>query len=152
MRSEKKLGEILRDKGLISDEELREALRQQRKKREFIGAILVRNNFLSEKELVENLAEQFGLPVVELKDAYIDWNLVSRFSPSLILDAGCFPVREDGSSVTVAVTNPLDAWAIKEAQEQAGGAKVKLVLTPVEDMHDAMTRYKQHVKGNILKM
>lgn len=150
-RSQKKLGEILINKGLITGEQLKDALDEQRKTNEFLGKILIRKNQFKEKDLLEALAEQFNIPYVSLKYKYIDWHLAKQFSLGLILDYKCFPIAKDEWSVTVAITNPLDVWALKKAEEGARGLKLKLVLVSEGDMKEAIQRYQQYIRSSTLK-
>ena len=150
-RSQKKLGEILMDKGLITSVQLKAALDEQRKTNEFLGKILLKNNQLKEKDLLEAISEQFNIPYVSLKYKYIDWQIAKQFSSALILDYKCFPIAKDEWSVTVAITNPLDVWAIKKAEEEARGLKLKLVLVSEGDMKEVIQRYQQHIESSTLK-
>lgn len=150
-RIKKKLSEILIERGLITGEQLTEALDEQRKTNEFLGKVLIRKNQLKEKDLLEALAEQFNIPLVGLKYKYIDWHLAKQFSLALILDYKCFPVSKDEWSVTIAITNPLDVWAIKKAEEEARGLKLRLVLVSEGDMKEAIQRYQQYIRSSTLK-
>ena len=47
--------------------------------------------------------------------------------------------------MTVAITNPLNAWAIGKAEEETRGFKLKLVLVSEEDMNEAIGRYQEHM-------
>ncbi len=128
---------------------MEEALREHARTGEFLGMILVNSGIISELALLEVLAEQFGLLVVSLKDRYIDWELVKTFSPSLVLEAKCFPLSRDKWSVTMAIVNPLDAWVIKRAEEEAFPLRLKLALTLRSDMMEVVQRYKQYIRGEI---
>ena len=147
-RNQKKLGEILIEKGLISDGQLKEVLAEQRNSKDFLGAILIKSKRVSESEVLAALAEQFDMPFTSLKHMYIDWGLVKSFSASLIMDYKCFPVSKQGNVVTMAITNPLDAWAIKKAEEEARGDKLKLVLVTQDDLQSAIKRYRQYIQKN----
>lgn len=147
----KRLGEILMDKGLITSEQLSEALTEQQRTKEFLGQILIRRNYIKERDLLKALSEQFGIPLGKLKNKYIHWELVKQFSPSLILDYKCFPVEEGEYSITVAILNPLDAWALKKVEEEAKGLRPKFVLVSQDDMNEAMQRYKQYILDEISK-
>jgi type IV pilus assembly protein PilB len=144
-----RLGEILLEKGLISAEQLKESLAEQKNSKEYLGKLLLRKKLINEKDLLTILSEQFGLAVVSLKNKYIDWNLVKRFSSSLILDYGCFPLKKDDRSVTFAITNPLDPWAIKKIEEEAGGVKLILVLVSQDDIREVIQRYQEYARENL---
>ena len=70
MQERKLLGKILVDKGLITDESLKEALLEQGETKEFLGEILIKKKFIKEVDLLGALSEQFNLPVVSLNDKY----------------------------------------------------------------------------------
>lgn len=145
-REQKRLGEILLEKGFISQEELKDALDEQKRTKEFLGSVLLKNNYIKEKELLQALSEQFNIPFISIGDRYIDWNFVHRFSPSLILDYRCFPLESDGSSITVAITNPLDAWTLKKAEEATRGFELRLALVSESGMKEAIRRYKECIR------
>jgi len=149
IKSQKKLGEILMAKGLITSVQLKEALDEQRKTNEFLGKIFLKKNQLKEKDLLEAISEQFNISYVSLKYKYIDWQLVKQFSLALILDYQCFPIAKDERSITFAITNPLDVWAIKKAEEEVRGLKLKLVLVSEGDMKETIQRYQQYLRSNI---
>jgi hypothetical protein len=150
-RKEKQLGSILVEKGIITNEQLGAALAEQKKTKEFLGAILMRIFGVKEGGLLSALSEQFDVPLVRLKDRYIDWNMVKQFSPSFILDSKCFPVHKDMDSVTIAVTNLLDMWLLKKAEDAAGGLKLKLALASEDDIKDAVRRYREYVRNIVCK-
>ncbi|MCX5692490.1 MAG: hypothetical protein NTX47_02210 [Candidatus Omnitrophica bacterium] len=151
-RKEKLLGDILIEKGIINNAQLEYALAEQRKTKEFLGAILVRKFQIKEKDLLKALSEQFNMPLALLKNKYIDWDFVKQFNPSFILDSKCFPILKDKDGITIAITNPLDAWRIKKAEEATSGFKLKFVLVSEEDMQDAIRRYKESMKSKIGKL
>lgn len=145
-RSEKKIGDILISKGLLTAEQLERALDEQRRTKEFLGAILVKRRFILEKDLLKAFSEQFAIPVEDIGNAYIDWGIARRFDPTLIMECKCFPVKKDDSTVTVAMTNPLDVIAMKKAEESIRGFMPRFVLVSKEDMAGAVERYKQFMR------
>ena len=150
VRSQKKLGEILIEKKLLTAVQLESALAEQARTKEFLGAILLRTHQIKERDLLVTLSEQYNIQVVDLKNKYIDWEVVQRFSPTLVLDLKCFPVEENENGVVmIAISNPLDAWLLAKAEEQARGKPVKFVLAAASDIEDAIVRYKQYLRGNV---
>jgi type IV pilus assembly protein PilB len=147
--SSKRLGEILIEKGLITQKQLEDALKEQRESGEFLGNILISRGWITKDNLSEGLAEQFGIPLIELKKQDIDMELVHRFSSSLILDYQCFPLSEDEESVTVAIINPLNAVAISKIEQAVRPRKVNLVLVAEEDIREIIQSYRQAVSNGI---
>lgn len=143
------LGEMLIQKGLLNREQLEEALAEQARSKKFLGEILVKEARIKEADLMLCLSEQFAMPFISLADKYIDFNFVKAFSPSLILDYRCFPLERDIWSVTMAITNPLDVWLFKKAQDEVVPLKLKFVLILSSDMDDVIKRYRKYLQGNI---
>lgn len=146
------LGEMLINKGLLMQAQLELALDEQRRTREFLGAILVRRGYVKEKDFITVLSEQFRIPYVSLKDTYIDWETAMRFPASLVFDRKCMPIKIEKNVWIVAVTNPLDAEAVSEAEMILKGQKMKLVLVTEQDMREAHASYKQQLSLRINKL
>ncbi len=148
----KKIGEILIEKKLITDEQLQNALQEQARTKEFLGDILLKKRYIQEEDLLLVLSQQFNLRVVVLINRYIDWGVVKSFSSSLVFDYKCVPLEKDDFEVTMAITNPLDSKVMSKAQEESRGLKVKFVLTSNKDIEDIITRYKTHFKGSVNRL
>lgn len=146
-RSEKKLGAILVDSGVITETQLEDALEEQKITKEYLGAILVNKQYASETNILKALALQFNLPVISVKNIKIDWNLTKQFSPSLVLQDKCFPIKKEEFSITVAIINPLDAFVLKRAEDESRGLRVRFVLVSLADMEELIRQYKQFMRG-----
>ncbi len=146
-----RLGEILIQKGWITKNQLEEALQDQKASGEFLGALLLRKKYITEEQLVIVLSEQFQMPWISLKNYYVDWDLVMRFSAALISEHKIFPLQQEETSITFAVANPLDAWGIGQAEEEARakGRSAKFFLGTESDVQDLLQRYRQYVKMRI---
>ncbi|MCM8812136.1 MAG: hypothetical protein NC910_03685 [Candidatus Omnitrophica bacterium] len=141
----KKLGEILVEKEWLSSHQVEEGLIVQKATGEFLGRIFVNRGWITEDQLLEALSEQFRIPRVRFEDLEIDWSLAGMFAPSLLTEHTCFPVSLDGSQITVAIANPLDAWAVSALEDQARlkGRRIKLVLATLEEIAGALRRHHQ---------
>lgn len=148
----KRIGEILVDKGLITQAQLHDALSEQKISDGFLGAILVNKGWITKRELLEGLAEQYGIPFVDLKTQYINMELARNFSSSLILDHKCFPLRQDENSITVAIVNPLDAVAITKIEVETRPRKLNLVLVNEEDLKGIIHNYRRYVSESIRRL
>lgn len=137
------IGEILISKGLITKAQLDDAIQEQLHNKRFIGMMLVQRGLISEGDLVESLAEQFGVSHVRLKKEDVDWDLTLKFSASVITDHKCLPLSADKETVTLAITNPLDVWALDKAEKEAAPRKLKIVLTTLSDMDEMIKEYRR---------
>lgn len=149
IRIQKKIGEILIERGLITQAQLEDALAEQARTNKFLGDILIKNRKILEKDLLSVLAKQFNLSFIELHSENINWDFVKKFSPSLILDHKCIPIRQDEWSVTFGINNPLDVNLIKRAEDEARGLKLNLVLISRNDLEGFIVKYKQQVQRNV---
>jgi len=151
-KTEKKIGQIFKDKGLITQEQLNLAIKRQEETGKFLGEVLIDAGFINSADLLKVLSERFGIPIVYLKNKYIDYKLVENFPLSAIFDSKCLPFEEDGQNIWVAVVNPLDAEAISRIQKLSGGKRVQLRLTLREDMEQALGRCKIYFNEKIKKL
>ena len=150
-KDKKLLGEILIERGLLNSEQLALALEEQTTTKELLGVILVRKKWVKEKDLLTALSERFNLPLVELKNKHIDWEMFKYFSSSLIFDYHCVPFERDEHSVTMAISNPLDAWTVKRAEEEAKGLILKMALTSRGDIDDTIKQYQLYMLQKLKK-
>lgn len=138
-----RLGELLVQRKLLAPAQLDAALADQRLSREFLGAILVRRGLIRPEELLRVLSEQFDLPCERLQAEQMDWRVAKQFPASAFADGTCFPIRADAQSVTVAIANPLNAWALSTMEKAAGFRKVVPVLVPEQDLRDVLEAYRR---------
>ena len=73
----KRMGDILLDAGVITNEQLTEALAEQKASNKRLGQILIEKGFISEEKLMEVLAEQLGVEKVNLYNYNIDPNVAT---------------------------------------------------------------------------
>jgi type IV pilus assembly protein PilB len=147
----KYLGEILVSRGLITDEELQAVIQEQLRNKKFLGQMLIEKGLVSEDDLLKTLADQFEIEPIRLKDAEIDWEAVSNFSSALITDHKCFPIKTDEDTVTLVITNPLDVWALNQAEKDVAPRKIKVLLTTTSDMDEAIKEYRRRSIRNMMK-
>lgn len=134
-----KLGELLLSKGLVNEDHLRIALRVQRLTGEMLGETLVRLGFLSPQDLSQCLAEQHGLPYIDLRQGInIPEELLRRFPREVTAQAGFLPLEEDGE-LSIVITEPANLVAIDAAQGRTD-KPVKVFLTDKEGFWDVFEK------------
>ena len=142
----RRLGELLRERGMITQGQLEHALAQQRSTGEFLGTLLLKLGVVTEQQLLEALSEQFGIPCEHLELEQVDWSLAKQFAPSALEGGKCFPIRATEHSITVAIINPLDALALSAMEKAAGMRAVKPVLVPERDL---LAVQKEHTRQTL---
>jgi type II secretion system protein E len=134
------LGELLISKGLLSAEQLSEALKHQAKTGEYLGAGLVHFGFLTETQLMEVLAEQLSLPFVRLADRAIDPAIVARVPAKLATRYRLMPLGGNGKQLQVATSDPFDVQMLDELRLMVG-CEIQPVLASAREIQDAIHRH-----------
>jgi len=152
-KSEKLFGEMLLKKGLISEVQLQSTIQEQLQvqKNKLIGEMFVEKGLITENDLFRTLADQFGIEFVNLAEEEIDWEVSVGFSSSLINEHKCLPYRIDDKTITLAISNPLDAWLLEMAEKEADPNKIKVVLVKTSDMNTAIKEYHKRSIRSMMK-
>jgi type IV pilus assembly protein PilB len=111
-----KVGEILRNAGLVDEKQLEIALAEQSKTGSKLGAILAEHGFCSEEAVSRALAEQSGVDHVDLEERDLDDGALHCIPESLARRLQALPIAVEGTSLVVAMSNPTDIVAIDEIQ------------------------------------
>ena len=116
-----RLGDLLSRKGLITAEDLKDALVESQATGELLGRVLIRRGIIFEDELARSLAEQLHLPYVNLHVVGVDAGVARMIPPEDGRRAAAIPVSMIGGRVRVAFADPSDetARAIVEHYLQA---------------------------------
>ncbi|MGB5617024.1 MAG: GspE/PulE family protein [Desulfobacterales bacterium] len=122
-RASMKLGNLLLELGIVSEADLRRAyeIHKSSQPPKKIGQILIEQNFVGERQLLDVLSLQLGLPVVDPEFMEIDRELFSKIPAAWYNSHKLIPIRtdEDGK-VVVAFADPLDRFDVEAAQQIFG--------------------------------
>ncbi len=136
-----KIGELLIQKGLITSQQLALALNESKKTGEIIGEVLVRLNFVTQRQLLEVLAEQLGLPYYSsLKDISISSDVIKAVPAKFVWHYKFIPLKIKGKTLTIAVSDPLAVWPMEDLKLHLG-YDVERVLTTEDEIMAAIRRY-----------
>jgi len=116
----KRLGEILREKGIVTEPQIQEALQAQKATSQRIGQVLVDLGYATEKDVMEALAQQMNVPFIDFDVVKIDDAVQSLVPPEMQEKYGVIPVRLDGRTLTVAMKNPKDLMALDDLRMRTG--------------------------------
>ena len=109
-----KIGKLLVEAKLISEDQLTNALVLQKKSGSHLGSVLLRQGFVEEENLLKFLSKQYGIPAVDLGAQEID-PLVIKLIPSQVATKHrVIPVRRRGQLITLAMVDPTDVFAIDD--------------------------------------
>lgn len=125
---------------MITASQLEEALEEQKKSGEWLGATLIRSGAMIEDKFYEVLAERFGVPYVNLRTAKIDLTTLGEIPSQFVSHYKFIPLENINGSITIATSNPLDVHLL-EAIRFVLKKEVKAVLASEKDVTDALKRY-----------
>ena len=108
------IGKYLVDKGIITQKQLEEALEEQKKTGEFLGAILINRRYASEHVIAKGLSEELGLAFMDLSKYSIEPAAIKLVPETVCRKYTLIPVYQAGHNLTVAMADPLDIFAIDE--------------------------------------
>lgn len=115
-----RLGDLLVDKGLITDEQLKLALGEQKRLGRKLGGTLIELGMIDEKSLLDLLADQLNIPLIDITN-YDYSNEVAKHLPESFSRRYRALVLEDrGQDYLVGMADPTDIYALDEIQSKLG--------------------------------
>ena len=109
-----KLGEILVREGLITTEQLKKALQEQKSSGMRLGYTLVKLGFIEETEVSKMLARQYRMPAVDLSRFEVDAKILKLIPPDIATKHTVLPLKREGRTLTVAIADPNNVAAIED--------------------------------------
>jgi len=136
----KHLGELLIERGVISHEQLALALNYQREKNGLLGEILVDLKFATEEDIAQALTCQYGFPFLPLSNYEIDSAVLASLSEHVCNQYCLIPIDKIGKSLTLAMANPLNVQAIEDV-EMSTGCTVQTFVSTTTDIRNCIKKY-----------
>ncbi|MDO9390836.1 MAG: ATPase, T2SS/T4P/T4SS family [bacterium] len=115
-----KIGDMLLKSGMISQEQLEKALKEQQSTGSKLGSVLAKLGFITEDEILQFLSKQFNVPAVNLNDYNFDKTILGLIPAKLAQKYGVLPLNRLGRALTVAMINPTDFHAMEEIKFSTG--------------------------------
>jgi hypothetical protein len=136
----KPLGELLLDRGIISQSQLDQSLDVQREKGGLIGEILVDLGFVKEDDIAQALTAQYGFPYLPLGNYDVDLDITGVIPGRVARQYLLVPIDKIGSNLTLAMSNPLNVQAIEDV-ELLTGCSVQTFVSTSSDIKKAIEKY-----------
>ncbi|MEZ0536234.1 GspE/PulE family protein [Caldicellulosiruptoraceae bacterium PP1] len=136
----KKLGEILVDAGLITNEQLQKALSLQKSTGKKLGEILVDQGIVTEDEIVEVLEFQLGIPHIKLEQYHLDPEIVNLVSENIARRHTLIPVKVEDDKIYIAMADPLNIFAIEDVNIYTG-KNVQPVIAKAADIKREIEKF-----------
>jgi type IV pilus assembly protein PilB len=138
----KRIGDILIEQGLITPQQLKEALEAQKNgNNKRLGEIFVEAEVITKEELYEVLQYVYEAEYVDLSNYVIDPEVISLISEKAALRFKLIPISKNDDELIIAMANPLDVYAIDFVRDHTKIKKIKSLLASEEDVLNAITNY-----------
>ncbi len=115
-----RLGELLIRATLITQDQLKEALKVQKETGTKLGETLIKLGFVSEEDITECLSQQFGVPSINLAHFEIDGSVIKLIPADVARKYNILPVNKTGATITIAMADPTNVFAMDDIKFMTG--------------------------------
>ena len=135
-----KLGQILIASGVITEEQLNEALKLQKRGGGRLGTNLVKLGHITEDKLVTFLSKQYGMSAIDLAEYKIDPAVLKLVTTDMAKKHMIMPLTRIGATLTVAMADPSNVFAVDDIKFMTG-YNVEVVIATESALMNAITTY-----------
>ncbi|RJP29832.1 MAG: secretion system protein E [Candidatus Omnitrophota bacterium] len=132
-----RLTEILINNKLLTPEQLDQALELQKTKGGKLSDIIVELHFIKESDLISALSEGLGFPLIDLKRFRIDPAIAKIIPASIAKHYQIIPVSKMGDTITLAMADPLNIFAIDHVGSLTG-YKINPIISSLQDINQTV--------------
>lgn len=136
----KMLGDILVENGLISEEQLTQALADQKNSKEKLGRILVRRGYITDDQLMEVLEFSLGIPRVQISRMEINPETVKLLPTNMLSKHHVLPLSVNQGRMTLIMADPLNFQAIDDIRILTG-MDVVPVMASERELESAIQQF-----------
>lgn len=129
LRYKVRIGDLLLESGLITQEQLERALSEQKQTRKKLGRTLIDLKFISENALLELLSRQLRIPLINIRNYPLQQQLVQRLPEAIARRYRAIILDQRDGDYLVGMSDPLDIHAIDELQRRLNAAITTAVVS-----------------------
>lgn len=132
------IGEVLKEYGYITQEQLDVALAAQREDRsKRLGTVLIELGYIDEKQMLYALGERLNEPLIDMQTVKIDTEVLSLIPQALANKYSLIPIRKEAGELVIATSDPLNFYGLEDVR-QIVGMTLNIQLAPKEEIQDAI--------------
>lgn len=145
-----RLGQVLIEEKIISEEQLEEALSRQKILKKRLGEVVSELGFATEKDILQALAKRLKVEYLESPIFSIELEVVKLIPETLAKRYSIVPIHLKAGALTIATNDPLD-FACLEDIGMVTGLEIKTILSPKDEIDRAIGRvYSKHSSDELL--
>ena len=134
------LGQLLKAKGVVTEDDIAKALEMQQEIGSKIGEALVKLGACTQGDVTLALAEQFDFEIVDLNQVAAQAEAIEAVPRNIARQHNILPLNKTDTALTVAMTDPLDLYAMDNLRFILN-TEIRCVLATPEQVADAIERY-----------
>ena len=154
-RKKVRLGDLLVQKGIITEEQLSEALKQQKEKKLMLGEMIVSMGFASHSKINDVLCEHLNIDFVDMREEEPDPQVLSLLDESIMRKYTLVPLRHDNNNagaLQVAMADPMNILAMDDINIITG-MQVVPILANAQDINAFLDKaFGQQQAQNIVEL
>ena len=142
----KRLGDLLVDEAIVSEEQIQQALTAQRSTGQKLGDVLIDLGFITEKQMLNFLSQQLGLPLIDLGRAPVDPEAVQILPEVHARRLRAMVVARNGHTLRVAMSDPADLFTQESLMNLLGEYSLEFIIASERQLIDSFDRYYRRTK------
>ncbi|MBD6958581.1 GspE/PulE family protein [Vibrio parahaemolyticus] len=142
----KRLGDLLVEEGIVSEDQIQQALSAQRSTGQKLGDVLIDLGFITEKQMLEFLSQQLGLPLIDLGRAPVDADAVQILPEVHARRLRAMVVARNGDTLRVAMSDPADLFTQESLMNLLGEYNLEFIIASERQLISSFDRYYRRTK------
>lgn len=135
----KKIGQLLLEKGLVTEHQIEQALEEQKLTGKLLGRIFVDMGVVKEDDILQLLGSRSGFSVAKLKDMKIPKEVIDKVPASVAKIYTVMPISVEGNQLTIAIADPLNVAAFDDLRFTLG-MNIKGVVASDEEIKEQIQK------------
>lgn len=142
----KRLGDLLVEEGIVTEQQVDQALVAQRQSGSKLGSTLIELGFLTEQQMLSFLSQQLSLPLIDLSRAHVDIDAVPLLPEVHARRLRALVIGRHGDTLRVAMSDPADLFAQESLLNQLPNNNFEFVIAPEKQLVEGFDRYYRRTK------
>ncbi len=142
----KRLGDLLVEEGIVTDDQIGQALSAQKSTGRKLGDTLIELGFLTEQQMLSFLSQQLAIPLIDLSRASVDVNAVQLLPEVHARRLRALVIGRTDDTVRVAMSDPADLFAQESLLNQLPQYSFEFVIAAEKQLVDGFDRYYRRTK------
>lgn len=147
-----RIGEVLTEKGYVTEKQVEEALQYQKEHRDLrLGQIFLQLGFATEKQVLDALASKLQLEIVDIAQVNVDIKAVGTLKKDFAEKNLLLPIAIENRVLKIVTNDPLNYFALEEVRQQTG-YELQILLSEEKPLKKAISYYFSEVNARRVAM